>query len=485
MRAKTQRLLVITIVAIELLGAISNLTSAETTLDPKIEYYLAKQDWDSLVKVGQPAIPRLIAAMSDQDERVRVGSAKTLVKLGYVPEAIDEKVTLYTMAQSKEELLKIGPSATSPLCTLLRRLNNDGRWERHEQDEAVFIVETLAKIGDRDAVDALIAVSDGRDYRSSGYSNVAPSYPVTEAAVESLGELGRTSTFSVNDIEDLRSLAAKLIDKSDEVSKVLSEQLDRAATDALARYQGSNQMAPDLESLLVGNLNKIVAGKLIWRGNSGFAITRFKSVSLRPETIRLYECVGADRNSCARLNRLFLEDAYPMELARSSELSDPKVIDHLIWLLDSKTCGAIWKACAVALAKLGDARAAGPLGEALVQPRRRWGYDTDYRASVSSALVCIGTPSVDPLIDALKNKEADVRRLASSALGKIGDKRAFPPLSELLKDGEASVRLAVVDALGKLGDQQAILPLIGVLKDQDSRVRKSAAEALDRLGWKP
>jgi HEAT repeat protein len=545
MKVKIQKLIAITTMAIVLFATTTNLTSAKTTADPKVEYYLAKQDWDSLVKIGQPAIPRLIAALSDDDIRVRSGSiealgqigdraaieslvavmkgdtssqirreaARTLIKLGYAPETIDEKVALYTVSESEEDLLKIGPAATSRLCVLLRKLKPDKGWNSGTtMDQAMFIVKVLGKIGSRDAVDTLIAVADGTDRRSSGYSNVAPDYPITQAVVEELGEIGCSSTFAVGDIKDLRSFTTKLIGKSDAVSSFLSERLDKAATDALAKYQSSDQTPRDLEVLIVQNLNAIIAGPSILGSDK----MRFASVSLRPETKGLDEFFRPQNSNIARLNRLFLEDAYPLELLRSPKIGDPKVVDHLIGLLDSKTCGEVWNACARALAGLDDPRAAAPLGKLLVRPWVRWQYDTSYRQNVCNALVCLGTPSVDPLLEALKNDEAEVRALASSALGKIGDKRVVQPLCELLKDKEPEVRRAVVNALGKIGDkrvvqplcellkdkepevrravvnalgklkdQRAIVPLISALKDQNSGVREGAAKALDELGWKP
>lgn len=65
------------------------------------------------------------------------------------------------------------------------------------------------------------------------------------------------------------------------------------------------------------------------------------------------------------------------------------------------------------------------------------------------------TEAIEPLIQALKDKDEDVRRNAVEALGKIGDTRAVEPLIQALEDKNADVRETAVEALGKIGDVRA------------------------------
>ena len=92
--------------------------------------------------------------------------------------------------------------------------------------------------------------------------------------------------------------------------------------------------------------------------------------------------------------------------------------------------------------------------------------------------------AVEPLIQALKDKDSDVREVAAEVLVKIGEP-AVEPLIQALKDENQFVRWGAALALGEIGDERAVEPLINALKDEDSDVRMEAAEALDQMGWKP
>ena len=54
------------------------------------------------------------------------------------------------------------------------------------------------------------------------------------------------------------------------------------------------------------------------------------------------------------------------------------------------------------------------------------------RDSTIESLVKIGEPAVEPLINALKDKDSFVRWKATGALVKIGDERAVEPLINAL-----------------------------------------------------
>ena len=66
------------------------------------------------------------------------------------------------------------------------------------------------------------------------------------------------------------------------------------------------------------------------------------------------------------------------------------------------------------------------------------------------SLCRIGEPAVEPLIQALKDKEKLVRLGAARVLGDIGDGRAIEPLAKSLKDRNKDVREAAKQALEKL-----------------------------------
>jgi len=52
-----------------------------------------------------------------------------------------------------------------------------------------------------------------------------------------------------------------------------------------------------------------------------------------------------------------------------------------------------------------------------------------------------------------------------------------------LKDDEGQVGRKAAWALGEIGDKRAVNPIIEALKDSDGDVRNEAKTALEKLGW--
>jgi ATP-dependent DNA helicase RecQ len=93
------------------------------------------------------------------------------------------------------------------------------------------------------------------------------------------------------------------------------------------------------------------------------------------------------------------------------------------------------------------------------------------------------TAHVPELIAALKHENGNVRRIAASALGKLGDERAVEPLMGLLMDEDKpQVRQYAVKALGVIGDPRAaaILESIANSEQEKDYTREAARKALAR-----
>ncbi|MBE3145128.1 MAG: hypothetical protein IMZ61_14600 [Planctomycetes bacterium] len=120
---------------------------------------------------------------------------------------------------------------------------------------------------------------------------------------------GHSDVFSVGDLSDLSQLAFKLMLPSDAVSAFLKDQLAKDTLSALSNFRNSGRVSDGLEEGLVEEFDKIISGTPIWETK------RFAGVRLRLETKQLLkkEPRGEDLH---RLNRLLLEDAYPLEIAR-------------------------------------------------------------------------------------------------------------------------------------------------------------------------
>ena len=88
--------------------------------------------------------------------------------------------------------------------------------------------------------------------------------------------------------------------------------------------------------------------------------------------------------------------------------------------------------------------------------------------------------TIDILIATLKDNNKFVRREASTALSRKGEK-AVEPLIATLDDDEWRVRGAAAWALGKIGDTRAVEPLKSLLDDESGFVRSGAKFALDKI----
>jgi hypothetical protein len=126
-----------------------------------------------------------------------------------------------------------------------------------------------------------------------------------------------TINLAGGDISDLLGLARALNDKSNELSKVIYEQLDDSVKSAMASYAGADDAAATkaLKSNLSKALNKVLAGPSLVHA------ARAQAIRLRPETEALAQkdtpAGPLKDKQLARLNRIVLEDAYPSALAAS------------------------------------------------------------------------------------------------------------------------------------------------------------------------
>jgi HEAT repeat protein len=90
----------------------------------------------------------------------------------------------------------------------------------------------------------------------------------------------------------------------------------------------------------------------------------------------------------------------------------------------------------------------------------------------SSALAKIGDRrAVEPLCQALGDSDSDIRACAVLSLGEIGEP-AVEPLCEALRYPEWVVRACAANALAKIGDARAVEPLREALRRIDNPLRR-------------
>jgi len=144
-------------------------------------------------------------------------------------------------------------------------------------------------------------------------------------------------------------------------------------------------------------------------------------------------------------------------------------IDIQIDLLDDPDW-VVRREAIITLGEMGDERCVEPLARAL-----RDG-DWQVREVAIEGLGQVGSPAVDTLLKLLRDWE--VRKYAIAALGKIRDERVLDPLILQLRNDE--FKDDAIDALAALGEP-SIEKLIETLRDKDENVRKRAVRALGKI----
>ncbi|MDY7024267.1 MAG: HEAT repeat domain-containing protein, partial [Cyanobacteriota bacterium] len=112
------------------------------------------------------------------------------------------------------------------------------------------------------------------------------------------------------------------------------------------------------------------------------------------------------------------------------------------------------------------------------------------RLSAVKTLKKIGSPAIPVLIEALHDRDVNVRKNAAFALGSMGAEatEAVPALLSALKDADQAVRMDVAVALRHIGPtspdilNSAIADLTLALNDENPQVRQGAAFGLGILG---
>ncbi len=189
---------------------------------------------------------------------------------------------------------------------------------------------------------------------------------------------------------------------------------------------------------------------------------------------------------------------------------DPSTFDELANLLLDDPKIEVRQAAAKALGNTKEPAAIPFLMEALRDSY--WWYERESAAGeLLSAIENMGAAIVEPLIEALREREGAVRRFAAILLGRIGDPRAIEPLGmalydlhhdvgkaaaealarfgavsfevlvEALEHPEMWIRIHSVDVLPKIEEPRVALVLLEMLKDPEREVKKHVIAAMGEL----
>ncbi len=160
----------------------------------------------------------------------------------------------------------------------------------------------------------------------------------------------------------------------------------------------------------------------------------------------------------------------------------PAAVDHLVMALDTAR-DSVQRDAAEALGMIGNPRALEPLGRALGY--RGW----DVAKAAGAALVELGPEGIRRLTVVLRGEDSEARLHSASALEgaakalrKAWDTQAVEPLIEALNDKEPWVRRKAVFALADLGDARAAQGIVQALSDTHPDVMDAANRSLEHLG---
>jgi HEAT repeat protein len=108
----------------------------------------------------------------------------------------------------------------------------------------------------------------------------------------------------------------------------------------------------------------------------------------------------------------------------------------------------------------------------------------EHRASAAFLLgeALVGKNVVDPLIQALKDPDAEVRSRAAQALGRKKDERSREVLFEVMEKDEPRVSCFAAVALARMKDPRALKTVLHALKNEDPELRADAAWVVSRIG---
>jgi HEAT repeat protein len=141
----------------------SNVDNLIEKLKDKDYYYIRRDAAEALGQMKDArAVEPLIAALKDEDSHVRKSAAKALEQMKWQPKDDREQVVWFIAKQNWNELVKLGAVAVEPLIAALK--DKDYEKDSHVRENAA---KALGQIKDARAVELLIAALKDKDFEVS------------------------------------------------------------------------------------------------------------------------------------------------------------------------------------------------------------------------------------------------------------------------------------------------------------------------------
>jgi HEAT repeat protein len=400
----------------------------------------------------------LIAGLSDPDPAFRGQCAKILA-VRQTPKALDPLITLLDHPDLDVKALAVEGLANykdpRPVPQLAALLRNKSAEPLHKRT-----IETLAAIGDKGVVPALLQVA------------TATRHPLQIEALQAVAKVGDPSA------------GPPLL----EYYRAMAEGHEKITRDEERHYSwivhhtiialGKCRAADAVPDLI-----KIVQGE--GYGNDTEAMT---ALGLIGDLAAVEPIIARMRAGKHRVKgERFVNYTTQAGLAALGRLGDPRAVPLLVEFTRSPPDKFTIDYTFTALGQLKCPEAADALVRLLTDPK----VDMSAKeTNVGPALAQVGTVAKEPLLRVL----ADTPRKADDAAYDPGiyaaqllalmGKEVLPPLAEIARTsaGKPYVLGRVIEALQRIGDDEAVTALGGLLRHQDATVRQWAVVALGKSG---
>jgi HEAT repeat protein len=420
----------------------------------------------ALGKVGDPvAVPALIAALDDEEPNVRFHAIEALGDIG-AGDAVDKLVEI---ARSGDFFLAF------PAVAALGRTDDPrvGAALTSVVDHDLLrsaVVDTLAQIGDEDAVAPLVDVLN-RGVDGEGAASIAAALERIRAREEEtfgagahIVDLARAAlrpsgvraleTAVEQDRQPLTSLIAVLGWSGKAAVDALMRAVGKpevasAVADAL-RLIGRDAVPPLIERLLDGDRASRIAAALL--------LGRLGDTRAVPALIAALSAADAELTAAAA--------------GALAQLGDPAALDPLLALFSHEQT-TVRQTAIAAVNSIGADETAARIGP--------WLEDADPRIRASAVRVAgyFGFAQyASHILRLADDAEEDVRRAAVAQLPSVDDPRALRRLIEAVTSETARVRAAATHALRHADGTVATDALARALEDEDPWVRYFAADAI-------
>ncbi len=439
-------------------------------------------EWEGMDDATRQAkIPDMVKALHVDREPIKLDALLALDRVGAhavspLADALGESADVRYYAVWG--LGRVGPEARTALPRLLSLLRDDPSGDvRRKSAWALARIKPPAEV----AIPALVAAFADRDVdvRQAAAESIAFYGPaavpaLVEAANASDREKRRVAIVALGlvgpDAKDAVPLLGQVM--RDENSGLQDE-----AAAALAK------LGPDAVPLLVESLRTDDTGIVLPVLMTGIGSPWAMAALWRDPSIPRQRAITALGQSGARQALTdALNDPHADVRAKAAGFvgqlgyRDRRVFDRLGRLLRDPD-GSVRQQAGTALLTFAEPRDALP-------PLKQAAQDgnLDIRLDAVAYLQYLGAPALDPLVEALRDKDEKVRKQAQAGLRGLAVDldQLQAAVAPLLGDDKAAVRESVVVVLRRCG-APAMMALISALKDPDDGVRENVIAALQEL----